>query len=75
MSADFPTGTGGCYFLTIAICTKNGTLCVKRVKVHFYRTGCGSEPVRDWLKLLDTTSRMVIGRQLLVKIYRWQGLD
>ena len=37
----------------------------------FYRTSGGAEPVRDWLKSLDTADRNAIGQDLMRVQFRW----
>jgi phage-related protein len=43
----------------------------QKVPLNFYRTAAGSEPVREWLKGLDTGDRHAIGRDLLRAQWRW----
>ena len=35
-----------------------------RLEVVFYREAFGSEPVRDWLRGLDQTSKKIIGEDI-----------
>lgn len=42
-----------------------------KIPLRFYRTPAGAEPVRDWLKELDTESRLNIGGDLQRAQYRW----
>ncbi len=57
-------------------CTKNGTL-EREVdnrevyEVVFYRLTSGREPVREWLKQLDSVSRRKIGRDLYTLQLGW----
>ncbi len=37
----------------------------KKVKLLFFRTDAGREPVREWLKDLSREDRQAIGRDLL----------
>jgi phage-related protein len=39
--------------------------------VHFYATPNGHEPVRDWLKSLDTESKKAIGEDIKAVQYGW----
>lgn len=41
------------------------------LKVVFYRTEAGNEPVRDWLKDLDEDARKQVGDDLLTVQYGW----
>lgn len=41
------------------------------VRVVFYRTASGREPVRDWLRALDRESRRVIGNDIKTVQYGW----
>ena len=43
----------------------------QKIPLIFFRTGAGSEPVREWLKGLDEAERQVIGRDLLRAQWRW----
>jgi phage-related protein len=43
----------------------------QKIPLHFYRSGNGSEPVRDWLLELDTQERLEIGRDLMRVQWRW----
>lgn len=40
-------------------------------KVIFFRTEAGHEPVRDWLKELDTDARRIIGEDLRTLQLGW----
>ena len=56
--------------------TKYGTLLSKKIdrdfyKVFFYQTAAGREPVRDWLKQIDPTSRKQIGEDLYTLQLGW----
>jgi len=35
-----------------------------RLKIAFYKTSSGSEPVREWLKALDKEDRKIIGEDI-----------
>ena len=39
--------------------------------VSFFLTSSGKEPVRDWLKSLNTEDRKVIGEDIKVVQFRW----
>lgn len=39
--------------------------------VTFFRTEAGREPVRDWLKNLDSQDRKVIGEDIKLVQFRW----
>jgi phage-related protein len=41
------------------------------LRVLFYRTGSGNEPVRQWLKDLERTDRKAIGEDLKTAQYGW----
>ncbi len=41
------------------------------LRVVFYRTASGREPVRDWLRALDRESRRVIGGDIKTVQYGW----
>jgi phage-related protein len=41
------------------------------LRVVFYRTTSGREPVRDWLRALDRESRRVIGGDIKTVQYGW----
>ena len=43
----------------------------KRLRVRFYRTPAGDEPVREWLKALPPEERKVIGDDLKAAQYGW----
>ena len=56
--------------------TKNGTLnkwkSSREVRqVVFYRLASGREPVREWLKQLDLTSRKMVGEDLFTLQLGW----
>lgn len=42
-----------------------------KIPLIFFRTGTGSEPMREWLKGLDGAERQAIGRDLLRAQWRW----
>ncbi|MCK4379339.1 MAG: type II toxin-antitoxin system RelE/ParE family toxin [Deltaproteobacteria bacterium] len=42
-----------------------------RLDVHFYKTASGSEPVREWLKSLDSKSRKIIGEDIKTVQFGW----
>jgi phage-related protein len=39
--------------------------------IIFYREDSGREPVREWLKRLDTPERKIVGEDLQTMQYRW----
>jgi phage-related protein len=41
------------------------------LRVLFFRTGSGNEPVRDWLKGLDREDRKKIGEDIKLVQFRW----
>lgn len=41
------------------------------LRVVFYRSASGREPVRDWLRALDRESRRVIGNDIKTVQYGW----
>ena len=43
----------------------------KRLRVRFYRTAAGNEPVREWLKALPPEERKIIGDDLKAAQYGW----
>ncbi len=43
----------------------------QKVPLISYRTGTGSEPVREWLKELPEAERQAIGKDLLRAQWRW----
>ena len=43
----------------------------QRIPLIFFRTGAGSEPVREWLKGLTEVERQAIGKDLLRAQWRW----
>ena len=42
-----------------------------KIPLIFFRSGSGTEPVRDWLKGLDEVERQAIGKDLLRAQWRW----
>ncbi len=42
-----------------------------RLRVIFYRTTSGNEPVRDWLKALPSEDRKAVGDDLKTAQYGW----
>jgi phage-related protein len=42
-----------------------------RLRVIFYRTSGGNEPVREWLKALPAEDRRIIGNDLKTAQYGW----
>jgi phage-related protein len=43
----------------------------QKIPLIFYRTGVGSEPVREWLKELPEVERQAVGKDLLRAQWRW----
>ena len=43
----------------------------QKIPLVFFRTGAGSEPVREWLKGLPEAERQAIGKDLLRAQWRW----
>ena len=43
----------------------------QKIPLIFFRTGAGSEPVREWLKELPEEERHAIGKDLLRAQWRW----
>lgn len=41
------------------------------LKVYFYRSVAGKEPVRDWLKSLQAHERQAIGEDIQAVQFRW----
>ena len=41
------------------------------LEVVFFNTGCGNEPVRDWLRAMDTEDRKVVGEDIKLTQLRW----
>ena len=47
------------------------TAGLKRLPAHFYRSGSGREPVREWLKGLEAEDRKVIGEDIKDVEFSW----
>ena len=43
----------------------------QRIPLIFFRTGAGSEPIREWLKALPQGERHAIGKDLLRAQWQW----
>ncbi len=43
----------------------------QKVPLIFFRSGMGTEPVREWLKELPEAERRAVGRDLLRAQWRW----
>lgn len=41
------------------------------LRVNFFRTDSGNEPVRDWLKNREREKRKLIGEDILLIQFRW----
>jgi len=44
---------------------------LKKVPARFYRSSSGREPVREWLKALDSGDRQAIGQDIATVEYGW----
>ena len=44
---------------------------LKRLPASFYCTAAGNEPVRDWLKSLDGSDRLLIGQDIATAEFGW----
>ena len=44
---------------------------LKRINVRFYRSPAGTEPVRDWLKNLLPSERLVLGTDIKTVEFGW----
>jgi hypothetical protein len=42
-----------------------------KLRLHFFRTTAGAEPVRDWLQMLLPAERRAIGKDLLKAQWHW----
>ncbi len=42
-----------------------------KLKVHFYKTSSGAEPVRKWLKSLSLTHKKAIGEDIKTAQFGW----
>ncbi len=42
-----------------------------KLRVAFYRTSSGREPVREWLRSLDRESKKIIGEDIKTVQYGW----
>jgi phage-related protein len=54
--------------------TLRGTLgsgSLKRVPVAFYRTNMGNEPVRQWLKAMESEDKRLIGEDIKTVEFGW----
>jgi hypothetical protein len=47
---------------------EDGSLCLK---VFFFRTGRGSEPVREWLKSMTQIEKRIIGEDVKTVQFGW----
>jgi phage-related protein len=43
----------------------------QKTPLVFYRSSGGKEPVREWLKALDTQDRLAVGQDLMRAQWRW----
>jgi phage-related protein len=53
------------------VATKQTSTSKPRLSCRFYKTGSGSEPVREWLKSLEAEVRQQIGSDIQVVQWRW----
>jgi phage-related protein len=44
---------------------------LKKLPARFYRSTSGNEPVREWLKQLDSRDRKLIGMDIAIAEYGW----
>jgi phage-related protein len=44
---------------------------LKRLPAMFYGTAGGHEPVRDWLKIMDKSDRLIIGQDIATAEFGW----
>lgn len=44
---------------------------LKKFPAAFFRTGAGTEPVRDWLRTLDFDDRRILGRDIAAAEFGW----
>lgn len=44
---------------------------LKKLPAFFYETAGGTEPVKDWLRKLDETSRRIVGRDIATVEFGW----
>ncbi len=44
---------------------------IQKTPLVFYRSSNGNEPVRDWIKALNTPDRLAIGQDLMRAQWRW----
>ena len=54
--------------------TARGTLgagVLKRIPAFFYRTDTGNEPVREWLKAMESEDRRLIGEDIKTVEFGW----
>jgi phage-related protein len=54
--------------------TAHGTLgsgALERIPVFFYRTETGNEPVRQWLKAMESEDRCLIGEDIKTVEFGW----
>ena len=47
------------------------TGATQKIPLVFYRIGSGKEPVREWLKGLETPDRLAVGQDLMRAQWRW----
>ena len=52
--------------------TNFGTLySMKQIRIHFYKTSLGKEPVRDWLLGLSIDDKKLIGAEMKTVEFGW----
>jgi len=44
---------------------------LKKLPAAFYRTLSGSEPVREWLRMLDAADRRIVGQDIATAEFGW----
>ncbi|HWL38648.1 MAG TPA: type II toxin-antitoxin system RelE/ParE family toxin, partial [Gemmatimonadaceae bacterium] len=44
---------------------------IKKLPAVFYSTAAGNEPVREWLKTLDTVDRKIVGQDIAIAEFGW----
>ncbi len=44
---------------------------IRKLPAIFYCSGSGQEPVREWLKSLDSADRKTIGEDIAYVQYKW----
>ena len=70
------TGISNDRTTTLDQCTRFGTFPPDeevdlRLAVHFFRTGTGSEPVRDWLRAMSLPVKKAVGEDIKTVQFGW----